>query len=360
MRPDIMVETKGRRRPAKVAGVLGILALAFALGPRLEMDTRLSLPGLPDTPATDSAAAESSGKGVWLGAEALETYLAAREGQFSDIVPGTEKTIVWANPHDPAPSEYVVVYFHGFSASRQDAAPLAETVAERLEANLFLTRLSGHGRSGSAMAEASVNAWVNDGVEALELARRIGRRIVLMGTSTGGTLAAWLATQGVWDPELTPWRDNLEALVLISPNFGPRNRATGILLMPWGRQITRLIQGRERCFEPRNELQGRYWTTCYPSSALLPMMGLVALVKNTDPTRLTVPTITFFSPKDEIVDTDLVEDWNDRIGSPRKPMVEVESAGDPSHHMIVGEILSSMEVTELVADQILTLVLGGS
>ncbi|MDD4273595.1 MAG: hypothetical protein PHG14_07705 [Desulfobacter postgatei] len=38
------------------------------------------------------------------------------------------------------------VYIHGFSATRKETAPLSDLVAKTLNANLFYTRLSGHGR----------------------------------------------------------------------------------------------------------------------------------------------------------------------------------------------------------------------
>ena len=63
-----------------------------------------------------------------------------------------------------------------------------DIVAGAVDANLFYTRLQGHGRSGKAMGEATVEGWINDLAEAEAIGRRIGERMVLVGTSTGGTL----------------------------------------------------------------------------------------------------------------------------------------------------------------------------
>ena len=40
------------------------------------------------------------------------------------------------------------------------------------------------------MAEGSAEAWMDDMAEALAVGRAVGDRVLLVGTSTGGTLAA--------------------------------------------------------------------------------------------------------------------------------------------------------------------------
>jgi esterase/lipase len=329
-----MTASSAGRRIFKAAAIgSGGLLLLLLAGPRVDMDTTLRPSLLPETPHMD-------GSQPWPGARILEGYLARTEARFPDLVPGTEKTIVWADPENPSPTEYAVIYLHGFSASRQEVAPLARILARSLGANLFLARLRGHGRGPEAMAEGSVNAWVHDGVEALEIGSRLGRRIVLMGTSTGGTLAVWLAAEAGTPGNSLPEMRTVESLFLISPNFGPRNPAAELLLWPWGAQIARLTQGPQRCWEPHNEEQGRFWTTCYPTEALLPMMGLVALARGIDPAALDVPTFVFFSPDDEVVEPERTREWYEELASPWKAIMEVRGGGDPSHHVLAGDILA--------------------
>lgn len=113
----------------------------------------------------------------------LDTSLTRREAAYGDIVPGTEKKIVWA--HTPGKQKPLsIVYVHGFSTIRQDTAPLAAKIATQLRANLYSTRLRGHGRDGEAMLDGSVNGWVNDMHEAVEIGKRLGRRVVIMGIFT--------------------------------------------------------------------------------------------------------------------------------------------------------------------------------
>ena len=44
------------------------------------------------------------------------------------------------------------------------------------------------------MSEGRVNAWLNGTVEAFEIGTRLGRKVIMLGVSTGGTAVTWLAT----------------------------------------------------------------------------------------------------------------------------------------------------------------------
>ena len=149
------------------AGILFVL-----VGPRVDRSIEIRPSDLPDLPAPTPSTPETE---PWPGADLLEAYVADREARYPDIVPGAEEVILWADPADPRPTEFVVVYLHGYSANRQETAPMADRVAEALGANLFYARLTGHGRSGPAMVDGTVDAWANDGVRSLRIARALGR-----------------------------------------------------------------------------------------------------------------------------------------------------------------------------------------
>lgn len=314
----------------KYTGRIGCLLLflvVFMLGPQVDLDTSLRPIELPRD---------------------LDTYLAQKESAFVGIVPGTEKKIVWAHtPGEQTPIS--LVYVHGFSASRQDTAPFAAMVAQRLHANLFSTRLTGHGRGGQAMLDGGVNAWVNDMQEAMDIGKRLGRRVVLMGISTGGTLAVWQAAQ--------PDQERIAALVLVSPNFGPADRRTMILTWPWGAQLAEILAGKSRSWQPVNEGHGRYWTCSYPVRALLPMMGLVKLVNSVDLQRIKVPTLCIYSPNDKTVDVTAVLAAFQGLGAEQKRMVGWTHATDPDQHVLVGDILSP-ESTVPLAGMVIELLQG--
>ena len=286
------------------------LAILIQIGPRIEIDSTLQPVDLP---------------------EDLDQHLATSEAAYSDLIPGTEKTIIWAGePGQKTPLS--IIYLHGFSATRQETAPLAEEVAAHLGANLYYNRFKGHGRSGEALAEATVNDWLNDANEALEIGRRLGDKVIILATSTGGSAATWLVAQ--------PENEDVHALVLISPNFEPANSTSKILSWPWGEQLANLIIGRERSWEPSNELHGRYWTNSYPTKALLPMMGLVELAQTADIQNVHTPLMLVYSPNDQVVSPAASEAAFTRYGAPNKEILAIEQSDNPSNHVIAGNIRS--------------------
>ena len=54
------------------------------------------------------------------------------------------------------------VYIHGFTASSEEVRPLPDKIANDLNANLFFTRLTGHGRNSKAMELCSISSWMNE------------------------------------------------------------------------------------------------------------------------------------------------------------------------------------------------------
>jgi esterase/lipase len=299
------------------------LAVGIGVGPRVEIDETITPVILPDD---------------------IEAYIKNNESRIPDIRPNTEKTILWANPEAPAKTPIALVYLHGFSATRQEIAPVSNIVAKTLGANLFYTRFTGHGRNGNAMADITVNALLNDAVEALEVGKKLGDKVILIGTSTGGTLATWLATYDT--------SNSIAALVLLSPNYGPRRKESELLFLPWGNTLLQMVEGPVYQFEPYNELQQQYWTTQYPSEALLPMMGLVKLTRDKQLERIEQPVLVMYSPNDSIVSTEAIKNNYFRFASKTKTIIAITDSSDPQQHIPAGRALSP-KTTQEVANHIL-------
>lgn len=316
-------------RPRWLLPILAPVALlvVFLSGPRARVHEPGALPPIPRE------------------LNQLDSYLEASESRFDEVVPGTERRIVWADPEAPTRAELSVVYLHGFSATHRETAPLTEDLAAALDANAYLSRLTGHGRTGEALGAATADDWLRDTAEAMEIGRAIGRRVVVLGVSTGGTLATWAAAQ----PE---WRADIAALILISPNYRVRDSRAWILTLPWGRQIGRLVQGPEYSFEPVNEDQRRYWTERYPTKVLPELIALTRFVDDRMAAAIRAPTLVFLASDDQVVDPAAEEEVFGELASSPKELVTVTNAGDPSHHVLAGDILSPGSTNE-VLDRIL-------
>ncbi|GGH55941.1 alpha/beta fold hydrolase [Frigidibacter albus] len=263
----------------------------------------------------------------------IEAWLAAREAGFADIVPGLQKRVVWAGQAGKT-TPVSLVYLHGFSASSEEIRPLPDLVAEQLGANLFYTRLSGHGRGGAAMAEPAVQDWVDDLAEAVAVGGVLGERVYLIGTSTGGTLAAVAAN----DRKLS---QRIAGVVLISPNFGLNHRFAGLLTWPLARYWLPLVLGSEGGFTPLNEAHGVFWTARYPVQAILPMAALTRAAAALDYFTVATPSLFIFSPDDAVVSVPAIRAISGQWGGPMVAVERQMGAGDdPYGHVIAGDVLS--------------------
>jgi len=247
------------------------------------------------------------------------------------VIPGTEERISWHHD-DQRRTPWAVVAVHGFSATRQETAPLAEMVASSLKANLFEARLSAHGINKAPMTGASAEDWLSDTARALALGAALGERIIVIGTSTGATLAMSLLDHDLMQP--------VDTLVLISPNFAPNDANAQWLTRPYGPKIAELVTGKTHSWQPHNEQQAKYWSTTYPTSAVVEMMRTVdranAALPKTIPQRL----LLFYSPEDKVVSPAATLAAVELIDARDKHIVAVRDPGDPSHHVLAGDILS--------------------
>lgn len=259
-------------------------------------------------------------------------YLAAEESAVANIRPGLAKEIVWAYPQSRAKTPLAIVYIHGFSASKGEIRPVPDNVAAALGANLYYTRLTGHGQDNAAMGAATVNAWINDTAEVLAIGRAIGEKVIVIATSTGGSLAAWAVAQ----PALAK---DVAGVVLISPNFGVQAKGASLLTGPWGEQLAELIIGKERGFEPANDLQRQFWTSRYPTRATLPMAATVALAAGQSYAKVTAPALFIVSDGDKVIQPEAAKAVAARWGAPHELMA-VDNPGDPSSHVLAGDAFS--------------------
>ena len=289
---------------------LALIAIVGLLGPQVDTNISLDDLTLPDN---------------------LDLYLSESESRFDDITEGTEKKIIWAGSPGER-SALSIVSFHGFSATRQELSPLADTVAKSLNANLFYTRLAGHGRGGPGMVDGSVNRWANDANEALQIGHRLGDKVILIGTSTGSTLATWLALQ--------PTNSELGAMILLSPNFYNADSDMRMLLWPWGKQIADTLIGKVRHWESKNPLHEKYWANDYATSSLLPMMGLVKTVNDSDIEKINIPTLMIYSSKDKTISVPPIRETFARLGSEEKELFEFNDTEDPDYHALAGDLMS--------------------
>ena len=274
----------------------------------------------------------------------LDAYLANRESAFPDIKEGQQKQIIWADRSNKTKTEYSIVYVHGYSASLGETRPLTDIMAKELGANIFYTRLAGHGRSGDAMGEPFVRHWLSDTAEAMAMGRQLGEKVIVISASTGSTLVSWAMTNETASKDVF-------ANIYISPNFGVVNPASALFTLPFARTIVPLVAGERRVWHPNTELERTFWSWDYPSEALVTMGTAVKFANSLDYSKVTTPTYFSYSKKDEVVSSDDTDAIYDLWGGPKK-RVYVETSGDPLFHVNAGDA-KSPETTEPLAEELL-------
>jgi esterase/lipase len=262
----------------------------------------------------------------------LNVWLAERERSVAGIIPGTEKHVRWYGDRPGERTRRAIVYFHGFSATRQETLPLADLVADAIGANVFYTRLAGHGIGATALAAARCEDWLQDADEAFRIGRRLGGEIVVMASSTGATLAV--------QRHLSKRAPAARAYVLLSPNFALRHAASPLISAPGAKLFLRLFIGRTYSFPPVSDTHGRFWTTSYPATALIEMHRLVTMVRKLPWRSFDAPVLVLACRRDRLVDHSLAERFYAEVRGEPKRLAFIDDTTDPQAHVLAGDVLS--------------------
>lgn len=299
-----------------------IVAGIFFFGPRPTLD-----PTVPKTRVPVNASAAE-----------LEKWLVAHEKDVDSIIDGAEATILWAN--EPGITDLCFLYIHGFSASRQETAPLTDQMAAQFNANIVYTRLAGHGLDRGAM-QASAEQWLQSVVDSWEIASRIGKRVVLVATSTGAPLAIWLN-------EHLAQKGKVHSIIFVSPNFKIRNPFSFVLTWPWAQSWLPLMVGREHSWEPESELAGRYWTNRYSVQAMIEMQKIVDWAVKLTPTTQNIPLATLYMVDDPTIDHEAAIDFHHAWDADYKKLHTVDVDAENPQHVFVGDITAPHRVDSTV------------
>lgn len=298
--------------------VLVILAIVYFVGPKVEkpnLDTSL--------PKVSSDLSQ------------LEQGIHDREAAIANIKANNEARIVWFDSL-PAKTEYSIVYLHGWSASQMEGHPLHVEIAKRYGCNLYLPRLAGHGLDEQeAMLNLTADQVLNSAKEAIAVAKQLGNKVIVMATSTGGTLALHLAGGD----------EDIVALLLYSPNIEIYDKNAKLLTGPWGVQLAKAVKKSDyHEFEASEEKQ-KYWTTKYRVEALTHLQALVdnTMVPETFK-KVTQPVFMGYfyrndSIQDKVVSVPAMLKMFDLLGTPpeQKQKMAFPEAGD---HVMTSYITS--------------------
>ena len=109
----------------------------------------------------------------------VEKQIKSDEAAVPNLRQNIGKKILWAGKPSQKTS-LSIVFIHGFSATRVELSPVIEEVAKSIGANVFFTRLTGHGQDGIALSDATFSDWITDANEAIRIGEVIGDEVILI------------------------------------------------------------------------------------------------------------------------------------------------------------------------------------
>ena len=267
----------------------------------------------------------------------LDEFVAVQESSHR-LKPNNEARIVWANDSFKSPTAYAIVYLHGFSASQMEGDPVHRNIAQAFGCNLYLARLAEHGIDTSEqLVSLTPDAYWESAKEALAIGTKLGKKVILMGTSTGATLALQLAAT---------YPDAVHGLVLYSPNISIKDPNAWLLNNPWGLQIARLVKKGmyHDPADPRPEYAA-YWNKPYRLEAIVALQEMLETTMQPPMfARVHQPTLMLYyykdeSHQDEVVRVDAMLNMFKQLGteSQLKQRWALPEAGD---HVLASPIKS--------------------
>ena len=309
-----------KKRYKVLLGLSAILVAAYFAGPKpkkpLYLATPVKVPELKE----------------------LEKYVAEIESKHK-IKPGNEAEIIWADSTHQQ-TEYVVVYLHGFSASKTEGNPVHLNLAKKLKANLYLARLADHGIDTIApMQYFTADRLWETSKQAYAIGKKLGKKVILVGTSTGGTVALKLAATYT----------QINSLILLSPNVAINDKNAWMLNDPWGLQIARKVLGSdERTVDGRTLEYKKYWYTNYRIESLVELQEFVETTMTKSVfEKVKQPVLMLYYYKNEteqdpVVRVDAMLKMFDELGTPieLKKKIAIPNAGNH----VLGSYLTSKDL----------------
>ena len=284
---------------------------------------------------------------------ALEQYVADNEVEHK-LKPDNEARIVWADSTRRR-TEYSVVYIHGFSASQEEGDPVHVEFAKKFGCNLYLARMEDHGvDTTEQLLYFTADRWWKSSREALAIGKALGDKVIIMSTSTGGSMALVLAA---YFPE------DVFALINMSPNIAINDPNAWLLNKPWGLQLARAFMGgKSRTFPPDPETD-KYWNNPYRLESVTQLQELVEDKMNNETfSQVTCPSLTLYYYKNEqeqdpTVKVSGILEMQKELGTPDSLKVAVPIPNGGGHvlgsHVVSKDIESvNREITKFAREKL--------
>ncbi|MFL5729859.1 MAG: alpha/beta hydrolase, partial [Cytophagaceae bacterium] len=229
-----------------------------------------------------------------------------------------------------------IVYIHGFSASQGEGIPLHTEFARRYGCNLYLCRLYEHGLTEEEpMLNMDPEKLLESAKKAVAVGKQLGDSVILMSTSSGGTLSLYIASGN----------PDIHSIITYSPNIDLYDEKSWLLTERWGLQLARLILGGKYYSFDGPEGYKKYWTYRYRIEALISLKTLVNATMHQETFgKIKQPLFLGYYYKNEkeqdnVVSVKRMQEMFDQVGTnaDRKRKVNFPNSGT---HIIASDLWS--------------------
>ena len=195
------------------------------------------------------------------------------------------------------------------------------------------------------MGRATYDDWHRDINEAVGVAAMTGDRVIIIGCSTGCTLATIALAEG----------KKAHAMVHVSPNFGLSHAvAQWVLDLPRSEDWTQILVGQERSFNVLNEAHAAHWTLRYPTRAVHTMAETVRKALAAPIEGITTPALFCYNRGDKVVSARRTRKAMARWGAAVEDyQFHQTKDDDPMGHIMAGDVFSPGQ-TEAAVRRILS------
>jgi esterase/lipase len=246
----------------------------------------------------------------------LDQYIEKKESKVLNIKEDNQAEIIWLD--SIRKTKYAIVYLHGYTASKGEGEPIHKNMAKKYGCNLYLPRLSQHGLTDEdAFMALTPKGLVESAKEAIAIGKLIGEKVILMGTSTGGTLAIYLAAN----------EPSVQGLILMAPNIDIADQGSHLVNKPWGKQLMQIINGSAyRTWEADEDVQ-KYWTNKNRIEGLVVLRELLDNTMTEDIfQKINVPVciVVYYKneqEQDDVVSVGAMDSFLEKISTPQEQVV---------------------------------------
>lgn len=190
-------------------------------------------------------------------------------------------------------TKIAMLYIHGYGASRGEGEYVIDTIAKKLKYNTYYLRLPGHGTNMDDHKNTEYYQLLDTAIEAAQMTKLLGDKLVIIGTSMGGAIATYIAAE---HPDIP------DAVILVSPFYRFANPVGNALFFrPFFKTVLLFTTYRERHdpYDDPNDNWTMYWYAKNYWASLHSLLDMSDLIARDDVYRkVSCPVLLLYYYKD--------------------------------------------------------------